>query len=267
MTTNPNNLQNRQALAFAQLLADIARPIALRYFRAPLDIMYKADKSPVTPADQEIETTLRQVIHERYPHHAIIGEEYGKVRGSNYSWILDPIDGTEGFIMGNPLFGTLIGLMHEEKPVIGLIDVPAMGERWTGDGKCTRFNNGLNGCAATASGCRLIEGARLYATPPPHFACSDERKAVDTLSRQVAIARPACDCYAYGLLASGYCDLVVETGLEPYDYLPIVPIVEGAGGWITDWKGRPPSLNSDGRIIAAASKPLLDAAIDSLMRL
>jgi histidinol phosphatase-like enzyme (inositol monophosphatase family) len=232
-----------------------------------LDIIYKADKSPVTTADKEIEIALRQVIHERYPHHAIIGEEYGKVRGSAYSWILDPLDGTKSFVMGNPLFGTLIGLLHEEEPVFGLIDVPAMGEQWTGDGKFTRCNNRLNGCATTVSGCYFIDRARLYATPPPHFSFSDERKAVDALSRQVAIARPGCDCYAYGLLASGYCDLVVETGLEPYDYLPIVPIVEGAGGWMTDWKGRPPGLNSDGRIIAAATKPLLDAALDSLMRL
>ncbi|WP_218124716.1 inositol monophosphatase family protein [Nitrosospira sp. Nsp18] len=254
-------------MAFAQLLADIARPNALRYFRAPLDIMCKADRSPVTAADHEIESALRQVIHQRYPHHAIIGEEYGKVRGSNYSWILDPIDGTKSFVMGNPLFGTLIGLMHEDETVIGLIDVPAMGEQWAGDGEFTRFNNRLNVCSATVSGCHLIERARLYATPSPHFACPDERNAVDTLSRHVAIAHPTCDCYAYGLLASGYCDLIVETGLQPYDYLPVVPIVEGAGGWITDWKGRQPGLNSDGRIVAAASKPLLDAAIDSLMRL
>jgi inositol-phosphate phosphatase / L-galactose 1-phosphate phosphatase / histidinol-phosphatase len=163
MTRNPDDLQSKQALAFAQLLADIARPIALRYFRAPLDIMCKADRSPATAADREIESALRQVIHERYPHHAIIREEYGKLRGSNYSWILDPIDGTKSFVMGNPFFGALIGLMHEDEAVIGLIDVPAMGEQWAGDGEFTRFNDGLNACAATVSGCHFIEQARLYA--------------------------------------------------------------------------------------------------------
>lgn len=259
-------MNEEHALGFAQHLADVARPIALRYFRTSGDATLKADKSPVTTADREIEIMLRQMIHKRYPHHGIIGEEYGHTPGKSYNWILDPIDGTTGFIMGNPLFGTLIGLLREDKPVAGLIDIPATGERWTGTPHNATFNDGFDYCAATVSNCDSIGRARLYATPL-HHAQTDERGPIDALSQRASITRPVCDCYAYGLLASGHCDLIVEVDLEPYDYLPLVPVIEGAGGRLSDWKGDPLSLNSDGRIIAASTKPLLDAAIDVLSSL
>ncbi len=253
----------KQALGFAQHLADITRPIALRYFRTSLEVTLKADKSPVTVADRKIESALRRLIHERYPHHGIIGEEYGCMPGKTYNWILDPIDGTKSFVMGNPLFGTLIGLLRDDEPIVGLIDLPATGERWTGDGHYTTFNDGVNDCAATVSNCNSIGQARLYATPP-WGAHTDERDRIDVLIKQASITLPVCDCYAYGLLASGHCDLIVETDLEPYDYLPLVPVIEGAGGWLTDWKGDPLRLNSDGRVVAAGSRPLLDAAVGVL---
>lgn len=258
-------IDEKQALGFAQHLADAARPIALRYFRTSLDIIWKADESPVTVADREIESLLRQLIHERYPLHAIIGEEYGRTPGGNYSWILDPIDGTKSFIMGNPLFGTLIGLLREDEPVIGLIDLPATGERWIGTGKSTTFNDGMNDCPAAVSKCQSIEQTRLYIAPALGQAGqADEQYGIAALSRRVALTNPVCDCYAYGLLASGHCDLVVESGLEPFDYLPLVPVINGAGGWMTDWSGNPLTLNSEGRVIAAATKPLLEAAINVL---
>jgi histidinol phosphatase-like enzyme (inositol monophosphatase family) len=256
----------KQALGFAQHWADITRPIALRYFRTSPEVTLKADKSPVTVADRKIESALRRLIHEQYPHHGIIGEEYECTPIKTYNWILDPIDGTKSFVMGNPLFGTLIGLLREDEPVAGLIDLPAMRERWTGDGHYTTFNDGANDCAAIVSNCNSIGQARLYVTP----SCSaptDERYRMDELIKQVSITLPVCDCYAYGLLASGHCDLIVEMGLEPYDYLPLVPVIEGAGGWLTDWKGNPLGLNSDGRVVAAGSRPLLDAALRVLASL
>lgn len=263
-------IDEKQALGFAQHLADAARTVALQYFRTSLDIICEADESPVTVADCEIESLLRQLIHERYPHHGIIGEEYGHAPGvspgENYSWILDPIDGTKSFIMGNPLFGTLIGLLRRDEPVIGLIDLPATGERWIGAGKSTIFNDGTKDCPAVVSKCHSIEQTRLYIAPALGQAGqADEQYGIAALSRRVALTNPVCDCYAYGLLASGHCDLVVESGLEPFDYLPLVPVINGAGGWITDWDGNPLSLNSDGRVIAAATKPLLEAAINVLI--
>lgn len=253
-------MNEKQTLVFAQHLADITRPIALRYFRTAQEVTLKADKSPVTAADRKIESVLRRLIHEQYPNHGVIGEEYERTPATTYHWILDPIDGTKSFVMGNPLFGTLIGLLREDEPVAGLIDLPALGERWTGDGHYTAFNDGANDRAAIVSNCNSIGQARLYVTPPGSEH-TDERFRIHALIEQVSITMPVCDCYAYGLLASGHCDLVVETGLEPYDYLPLVPVIEGAGGCLTDWKGNPLGLNSNGRVVAAGSRPLLDAAI------
>ncbi len=259
-------MDTEQALAFAHHLADRARAIALRHFRTPLDIMRKGDGSPVTVADYEIERALRQVIQERYPHHGIIGEEYGRTPGKS-TWVLDPIDGTASFIAGNPLFGALIGLLSSDEPIVGLIDIPAMGERWTGDGKHTLFYAGndrhMAAVKAAVSACESLDRARLYSTPLNVLPAVGQ-DAIDALNERVAVSRPSCDCYAYGLLASGHCDLVLEDDLEPHDYLPIIPVVAGAGGWMTDWKGNPLGLHSGGRVIAAATMPLLDAAIDAL---
>src|SRR5687768_15483748 len=155
----------KQALGFAQHLADITRPIALQYFRTSLEVTLKADKSPVTVADRKIESALRRLIHERYPHHGIIGEEYECTPAKTYNWIIDPIDGTKSFVMGNPLFGTLIGLLRGDEPIVGLIDLSATGERWTGDGHHTMLNDGVSDCTATVSNCNSIGQARLYATP------------------------------------------------------------------------------------------------------
>lgn len=250
-----------QALEFAQHLADVGGKIALRYFRTRLEISCKLDQSPVTAADFEIESTLRQLIRERWPGHGILGEEYGSVGGGNYRWVIDPIDGTASFAMANPLFGILIGLLFQHEPIIGLIDLPAMKERWIGDGEVTKFADDNQVRVVKASGCHSIEEARLYIATP-RLAPFAER--IDALCQRAALAQHGCDCYSYGLLASGHCDLVVESGLGPCDYLPLIPVVGGAGGQITDWKGDPLGLNSDGRIIAASTRPLLDAVIDVL---
>ncbi|ODT67597.1 MAG: hypothetical protein ABS69_17610 [Nitrosomonadales bacterium SCN 54-20] len=257
-------MDQEEALEFAQHLADVSRSIALRYFRTSLDICWKEDSSPVTIADCKIESTLRSVIRNRYPDHGIIGEEYTCTPGGRYSWILDPIDGTKSFTMGNPLFGTLIGLLDDGQPIAGLVDLPAMGERWGGTGRRTTFTDGISNGQANVSSCRSIDAARLYIAAPPEAGSDEKYAGIEALYRVAAITRPVCDCYAYGLLASGYCDLVVEDNLEPCDYLPLVPMINGAGGQITDWTGKPLTLNSDGRVIAASTERLLEAAIEVL---
>jgi histidinol phosphatase-like enzyme (inositol monophosphatase family) len=272
MTRSPGDLPSEHALAFAQHLADTVRPIALRHFRTSPHIFFKADNTPVTVADREMETMLRRGIQEEYPGHGVIGEEYGGVPDTDYTWILDPVDGTKSFIMGNPLFGTLIGLLEHRRPFIGLIDCPAMGERWWGDGRRTFYHDGVKEGHAHVSLCRSIDHARLYVPPyipqanGPSFEEKnlEERQAIGELSNHASVTQPVCDCYGYGLLASGHCDLVIETGLEPPDYFPLIPVVKGAGGQISDWEGNPLDCDSDGRIIAAASEELAKAAIEIL---
>jgi histidinol phosphatase-like enzyme (inositol monophosphatase family) len=254
---------HEQALEFALHLADVGGEIALRYFRTPLEIFRKADKSLVTLADCEVESVIRQLIRERFPRDGVIGEEYGGVPAGDYSWVIDPIDGTSSFAMANPLFGVLIGLLFQNEPIFGLIDIPALKERWIGDGKVTKYTDGDHVRVVNASNCQSIRKARLYAATAP-TAPYTEGTLPEALWEQAAVAQRGCDCYAYGLLASGHCDIVVESGLEPCDYLPLIPVIRGAGGWITDWKGNSPGLNSGDRIIAAANEPLLTAAINAL---
>lgn len=248
--------------AFAERLADAARPIAMRYFRHPLAVESKADLSPVTVADRAIETELRRLIGERFPSHGIFGEEFANRIDPDFTWVLDPIDGTRSFISGMPLFGTLIALVDGQgRPVVGVVDFPAMGERWVGmPGTATR----LNGEPARTSGCVELGQARLYCTSPDMFSAAD-LLCFEMLSRRAAMRRFGGDCYAYALLASGHCDLVLESGLQPYDYLPLVPVIEGAGGWISDWQGRPLGFGSDGRVIAAANETLWRAALELLL--
>jgi myo-inositol-1(or 4)-monophosphatase len=243
-------------LAFAAELADAARPLALSYFRTPLDIISKLDESPVTIADRTIEKHLREMIEARFPEHGIYGEEMGVKPGNAFTWVLDPIDGTKSFITGFPLFGTLISLTFEEKPFCGMIDMPATGERWQGGPDGTVFA----GKPARTSECQSIPEARFYTTSPDMFA-DDEAQKFETLSRAAKLRRFGGDCYIYGLLASGHCDLVLETGLQPYDYMALVPVVQGSGGCITDWEGKPLSIHSEGRVLASATPKLHDEAL------
>ncbi|SIQ94487.1 myo-inositol-1(or 4)-monophosphatase [Rhizobium sp. RU20A] len=243
-------------LAFAGELADAARPLALSYFRTPLDVISKLDESPVTVADRAIEKQLRDMIEERFPTHGIHGEEMGVKPGDAFTWVLDPIDGTKSFITGFPLFGTLISLTHEEKSFCGLIDIPATGERWIGSPGGTLFS----GSIAQSSLCESLSEARLYTTSPDMFTGGDADR-FERLSRATRLRRFGGDCYIYGLIASGHCDLVLEMGLQPYDYMALVPVVQGAGGCITDWDGKAISVHSDGRVLASANSKLHDEAL------
>jgi len=250
-------------LAFAGELADLARPIALSYFRTPLDVAAKSDDSPVTIADRTIEAVLRAAIEARFPDHGIFGEEMGvKKAASPYTWVVDPIDGTKSFISGFPLFGTLVALARDGRPLLGLIDAPATGERWTGVPGRASFA----GQPAATSACRSLADARLYTTSPDAFRQESERAGWERVASEVRLRRFGGDCYIYGLLASGHVDLIVECGLQPYDYMALAPVIEGAGGVITDWQGAPLSLGSSGRVVAAATAELHAAALHRLGR-
>jgi histidinol phosphatase-like enzyme (inositol monophosphatase family) len=248
-------------LATAQALVAAARPIARRYFRQRLTVERKADASPVTIADRSIEAELRRILAVRHPDHAIFGEEQGAERlGARFTWVIDPIDGTKSFVTGMPLFGTLIALLEEGRPQLGVIDMPILDELWLGQ---AGQGTSLNGQPCRSSGCTAPETATLYATSPDMFA-GPELAAFERLSGQVGLRRFGGDCYAYGLLAAGHVDLVVEVGLQPYDYLPLVPVIEGAGGVITDWSGQPLGLGSDGRVVVAATPALHRWALETL---
>ncbi len=235
-------------VALALDLAETSRPILQRYFRSGVEVMDKADATPVTRADREAETAMRALIATTFPEHGIIGEEHGAERGqAEYVWVLDPIDGTQAFVAGLPLFGTLIALAHHGRPILGIIDHPATNERWLGAaGRATT----LNDAPARIRACPNIAEATLYATTPDQFTGADA-PAFERVRRAVKRTRFGTDCYGYAMVASGHGDLVAEAGLKTMDFMALAPVIEGAGGKVTDWQGNSISLASDGRILAA----------------
>ena len=245
-------------LNLALHLADAAGEVIRPYFRKPLAIRDKPDLTPVTAADRAAEAAMRALIEARFPDHGIVGEEFGRVReDAEFVWVLDPIDGTKSFISGVPLFGTLIALTREGHPVLGIIDQPILRERWVGAvGRPTT----LNGAAIQCRACPTLAAATLFATTPDMFK-GEDAACFARVSAAVKLTRFGADCYAYGLVATGFVDLVLEASLKPYDFCAMVPIVEGAGGVATDWRGRSLHLASDGRILVAGDRRLHGAAL------
>jgi inositol-phosphate phosphatase/L-galactose 1-phosphate phosphatase/histidinol-phosphatase len=248
-------------LALALALADAAGEVIRPYFRQPIAIDDKADLTPVTAADRAAEEAMRAMIERRFPEQGVIGEEFGAAREmAEFVWVLDPIDGTKSFISGVPLFGTLIALTRRGRPVLGIIDQPISHERWVGvAGRPTT----LNGAPIRCRPCPGLAAATLFATTPDMFAGPDAA-AFARAAAAVKLVRFSADCYAYGLLAAGFVDLVLEAALKPHDFCAIVPIVEGAGGMATDWRGRPLNLASDGRVLVAGD-PQLHRAMLALL--
>ena len=222
--------------ALANAMADAVRPVIRRHFRTRIAVDAKDDASPVTVADREAEQTMRDMIAARFPSHGIRGEEFGLHQPhSEFVWVLDPIDGTKSFVSGSLAFGTQIALLHHGLPVLGLIDQPITGERWLGRaGEPTLFNGASVKTSDTA---RLAEVV-LYTSAPDHFGTA-QRARYDRLAGQVRFSRASHDCYAAGLLALGTVDLLAEGNVHDYDILPQLPIIQGAGGIVTDWEGRP----------------------------
>jgi inositol-phosphate phosphatase/L-galactose 1-phosphate phosphatase/histidinol-phosphatase len=248
-------------LRTAHALADAAAAHSLRHFRTPLEVIAKADESPVTLADRAAEAAMREILGATRPADGIYGEEHGQERlDAGRVWVLDPIDGTRSFITGSPLWGTLIGVLEGDRVVLGMIDMPVLRERWTG-----RAGLGAerDGTPVRASACTRLADARIVTTSPDIFESADWR-AFDGLSRHCAMRRFGGDCYGYAQLAGGTIDLVVEAGLQPYDYLGPAGLIEAAGGVVTDWQGRPLGLASDGRVVAAATPELHRQALEAL---
>lgn len=248
-------------LALGERLADAVRPVVTAHFRSGLAIEDKPDQSPVTIADREAEQTMRSMIGDAFPDHGIYGEEYGIERAdADYVWVLDPIDGTRSFVTGVPMFGTLIALCHHGRPVVGICDMPALGERWVGAaGRPTTYQDA--GCRVR--GCPDISRAWLFSTTPDMYA-GDSLAAFERLSAACKDRRFGTDCYAMGLLASGLIDVVCEADVAPYDYLAHVPIIEGAGGTVSDWDGRPLTLASGDRMLAAGDARVHAQALTAL---
>ena len=234
--------------ALAYSLAEITRSVSLRYFRNEYVTHTKDDATPVTIADRECERLMRERISREFPDHGIIGEEHGGDRPeASHVWVLDPIDGTKAFISGRPLFGALIALCRDGVPILGVIDCPAVDDRWVGiDGRPTTHND----MPCSTRRCGRLEDALLYATSPYMFA-GDDASAFETLRTRVKYPLFGGDCHNYGLVASGWIDLVVEAQLKIHDWAALAPIAAGAGGLITDWSGRPLGFESEGRVVMA----------------
>lgn len=244
--------------ALAAKLTDAAGAAIRPHFRTAIEVDDKPDLTPVTIADRAAEAAMRQLIEARFPAHGIIGEEYGRVReDAELVWVLDPIDGTKSFISGVPLFGTLIALAHNGRPILGIIDQPISRERWVGAaGRPTT----LNGARVRCRPCEALDRATLFATTPDMFHGADAA-AFRRVSAAAKLTRYGADCYAYGLLAAGFIDLVLEADLKPYDFCAMIPIVEGAGGVTGDWRGNPLSLASDGRVLVAGDRRIFAASL------
>jgi histidinol phosphatase-like enzyme (inositol monophosphatase family) len=238
---------------FAETLADRARAMSLPRFRRKLNVQIKDDESPVTAVDRDVEAMVRECIRAAYPQHGLLGEEHGSSHiDAEYVWSIDPIDGTRSFISGWPLWGTLLALLHHGRPLLGVVDMPALGERWIGvTGEGTR----LNGQPCHSRQCTQLADATVYATSPDIFSPA-EFAAFERVTRSARGRRFGGDCYSYALLASGHIDAVIEAGLKPYDYLALAPVIEAAGGVITDWQGQPLGMQSGGQVVAAATDEL-----------
>lgn len=241
-------------IATAHQLADTAKVETLRYFRTPLTAEHKPGKGdfdPVTAADRAAEAAMRALLADLRPEDAILGEEYGEEPGnSGLTWVLDPIDGTRGYISGAPTWGTLIALCDENGPLLGMIDQPYIGERFTGGFGIAEATGPLGASPLRTRPRQALDQAVLFSTFP-EIGSDEERAAFTCVSNAVRLTRYGMDCYAYALLAAGQIDLVIEAGLAPYDICAPIAVIEAAGGVVTDWVGNP--AHGGGRVIAAAN--------------
>lgn len=248
----------------AEAMADRAREETLRYFRTGgLETQSKSDAfDPVTIADRAAEAAMREVIAEHRPEDGILGEEYGVVPGtSGYTWVLDPIDGTRGYISGTPIWGVLISLADENGPMLGLIDQPYIGERFMGGLGRSEIVGPTGRRALGVRATTALSEATLFTTFP-EIGTEDEAGAFRRVADRVKLVRYGCDCYAYALLAAGQIDLVIEAGLQAYDVQAPIAVIEAAGGVVTDWQGGP--VHEGGQVLAAATRELHAAALELL---
>jgi inositol-phosphate phosphatase/L-galactose 1-phosphate phosphatase/histidinol-phosphatase len=247
-----------EAVALAECLADAAGAEIRPRFRRIIPAERKADFSPVTEADRAAEQAIRAILAAERPLDGVIGEEYGVVEGSSgLAWVIDPIDGTKSFMTGRASFATLIALLEDGRPVLGVIDQPIAGDRWIGAaGRPTLFN----GLQARTRDCG-DPALAVFCTTDPNLFAGGDAAVYATVSARAGTRTYGGDGYAYGLLASGWIDVVLESGLKLHDYAALGPVIEGAGGVITDWRGFRLDSQSDGRVLAAGSADLHDALL------
>lgn len=250
-------------IALAHRLADAAGAAILPWFRNGVDSEAKGDATPVTLADREAEKEIRRILEDEAPEDGIVGEEFGDKEGSSgRQWVIDPIDGTTAFLAGRPIFGTLIALLVEGFPIIGIIDQPILNERWLGvAGKPTT----MNGEIVNTRSCKELERATIATTGPHYFDDHDGAHfmalAARTDHRRMVMGG---DCYNYAMLASGHLDIVCEAGLKLHDFAALVPVVEGAGGTMCDWNGEPLHAASDGHVLALGDPARLEDVLEAL---
>lgn len=250
-------------IALALRLADAAGAAIRPYFRSDMPSERKEDATPVSLADRAAEEAMRRILKAEVPRDTVIGEEFGSDAGtSGRSWVLDPIDGTAGFLAGRAIFGTLIALVVEGWPVLGVIDQPIAGERWVG---ARSRPTTLNGQPVHTRPCRELGEATLATTGPHYFDDHDGGHfmglAAKTDHKRMVMGG---DCYNYAMLASGHLDLVCEAGLKLHDWAALVPVVEGAGGLMCDWNGDPLHAGSTGHVLALGDPARLEEVIEAL---
>ena len=250
---------------FVDRLAAAAGDAILPFFRTTLSVENKSrgeNFDPVTAADRAAEMAMRAMIRQNFPEHGIVGEEYGDERtDAEYVWVLDPIDGTKSFIAGMPAWGTLIALTRGGNPVYGMMHQPFTRERFTGDGGAARYRGPTGERALRVRRCAALSDAILMTTSPLLMS-ADERRAFERVEKAARLSRYGGDCYAYCMLAAGHVDLVIECGLKPYDVIPLIPIIAGAGGVVTTWDGG--AATKGGRIVAAGDRRMHEAAMKIL---
>jgi myo-inositol-1(or 4)-monophosphatase len=251
--------------AFVEQLASVSGETILPFFRTSLGVDDKGKHGhfdPVTAADRAAEQAMRSLIKRSFPEHGIIGEEFGNERAdAEYVWVLDPIDGTKSFISGMPVWGTLVALTRLGEPVFGMMHQPFMQEMFSGDGGAAHYRGPSGHRNLRVRSCASLADAILFTTSPLLMNETD-RATFTSVEKTVKLSRYGGDCYAYCMLAAGHIDLVIETELKPYDILPLIPIITGAGGVVTSWDGGPAALG--GRVIVAGDKRVHEAALKLL---
>jgi len=258
-TAVPDAAERAELVPFALELAAVAAAVIRPWWLADVRVLDKADATPVTVADRRAEEVMRALIERRYPDHGILGEEYGETRpGARYRWVLDPIDGTRSFIANCPMFGTLIALQRDGRPTIGVIASPATGHALVGTGDETRLAGGR---AVRVRPCARIEDATLLTTDHHAVARHRDGAAFEALARRARLYRTWGDCQGYALLATGGADAMLDPILSPWDLMALIPVVEGAGGRITDWTGGDP-VGADS--IVATGGTIHDAVLAAL---
>ena len=250
---------------FLEELADSSGEAVLPFFRSQFFVIDKQAGGvfdPVTEADRAAELVIRKKITEHFPEHGILGEEFGSAHADReYVWVIDPIDGTRAFLCGLPVWGTLIGLTRNGSPTLGLMHQPYIGEKFIGDGSKS-WVKGPQGRRMLQTRTTTELSDAIVMTTTPSLFTGEKRAAYDRVERVAKLARYGTDCYAYAMLASGFVDLVIETGLQPYDIVALIPIIEGAGGVVTNWQGG--SAAAGGDVIAAANRQLHERALKLL---